>query len=57
MSFLIWLAVLAADIYALYNIWTSNEDQMKKIIWTAVVIILPLIGAIAWYFAGPKSAN
>lgn len=57
MGFLFWVAVTAADIYALYNIWTSNEDQTKKIIWTAIVIILPLIGAIAWYFAGPKTAN
>jgi hypothetical protein len=51
------LLVLIADIYAIYNIWTSSEDTVKKVIWTLVVLVLPLIGVIIWYFAGPKSSG
>ena len=57
MSGLFWLAVVILDVYALYNIWTSSEEQIKKLIWTAIVVIAPLLGAIAWYFLGPKAAK
>jgi len=28
-----------------------------KVLWILLVLILPLIGLIIWYFAGPKSAS
>lgn len=57
MGTLIWLLVIAVDVFALYNIWTSKEDTVPKVIWTIVILVLPIIGAIIWYFAGPKTAN
>lgn len=51
------LLILVADIYAIYNILTSRAETGPKVLWTALVVLLPLIGVIIWYFAGPKSAS
>jgi len=42
-----------ANIYALVMVFQSSEELLKKILWALVVIFLPLIGLIIWYFAGP----
>ena len=45
---------LLAVIYAAVQIWGSSADQGKKIIWTLIVAIFPLVGLILWFFVGPK---
>ncbi|SEN95813.1 Phospholipase_D-nuclease N-terminal [Palleronia salina] len=51
------LIVLIADIYALYNIITSGASTLGKIIWCLVVLILPVLGFIAWLIAGPRGGT
>lgn len=48
------LIILVLDIFAIYKILASSAETVKKIIWVQVVILLPLIGAILWWFMGPK---
>jgi hypothetical protein len=47
------LIILIADIYAIVMILQSSSDSSEKLIWSLVVLILPVIGLIIWYFAGP----
>jgi hypothetical protein len=49
------LAILIADIYAIVNVLQSRESTGTKVLWVALVLLLPVVGLIAWYFAGPKS--
>jgi hypothetical protein len=51
------LIVLAADIWAIINIFQSNTTTGKKVLWTVLVIVLPVVGFIIWFFAGPKSTK
>jgi hypothetical protein len=51
------LLVLLLDIYALYNIFTSAASTGAKVIWTLVILILPLLGFIAWLVAGPRGSR
>ena len=51
---LIGLIVLAIDIYAIYQTLTSGASTVAKIIWTIVILALPVLGAIAWLIAGPR---
>ena len=51
------LLVLIADVYAIVNIFNSNASTGSKVIWIVVVFVLPLIGFIAWFFAGPRSGR
>ena len=47
------LIILLADIFAIFKIIKSAESTVMKILWVAIVLILPVIGLIAWFFAGP----
>jgi len=56
MSTIIGLVVLALDVWAIVSIWQSRADQVKKLLWTVLVILLPVIGLVAWLVAGPRKA-
>ncbi len=47
------LLILIADIYAIIMILQSSARDIEKLLWILAVIILPLIGVIIWFFAGP----
>ena len=47
------LIILIADIYAIVMILQSSAKGIEKLVWSLVVFLLPLIGLIIWYFAGP----
>ena len=48
------LAILLLDIWALYNVWTGGASAGSKIIWSAIILILPVIGLLLWFFFGPR---
>ena len=49
--------VLIADIWAIVNILQSGADTAKKVLWTVVVIVLPVLGFILWFFLGPRTGK
>jgi len=51
------LIVLAADIWAIVNIFQSNATTQAKVLWTLLVVVLPVLGFIIWFFAGPRTAK
>jgi succinate dehydrogenase/fumarate reductase cytochrome b subunit len=51
------LIVLIADVWAIVNIFQSGADTGKKVLWTVLVILLPVLGFILWYFLGPKTGK
>ncbi len=51
------LIVLFADVWAIVNIFQSGAGTDRKVIWTVVVILLPIAGFILWYFFGPKTGR
>lgn len=51
------LIVLAADIWAIVNIFQSGATTQAKVLWTLLVVVLPVLGFIIWLFAGPKTAR
>ncbi len=51
----IWgLLVLAGDVWAIINIAQSSVSNEKKALWIVLVVVLPLVGLILWYFLGPR---
>ena len=54
MESIIGILILIADIYAIVQIVQSSADTVKKIIWVLIVLLLPVLGLVAWYFAGPR---
>jgi succinate dehydrogenase/fumarate reductase cytochrome b subunit len=51
------LIVLIADVWAIVNVFQSSADTGRKVLWTVLVIVLPVLGFILWYFLGPKTAR
>jgi uncharacterized integral membrane protein len=51
------IIVLLLDIWAIINVIGSRVSILAKVLWTLGIIILPVIGFIIWYFAGPKSGD
>ncbi len=51
------LLVLAADVWAILNIFQSSESTGSKVLWTVLVLALPVLGFVIWYFAGPKGRS
>jgi hypothetical protein len=55
LEFIFGLIVLALDIWAIVNIVGSSASATAKIVWTLLIIVLPIVGFIIWFFAGPRS--
>ena len=51
------LLVLIGDVWAIINILQSSADSGKKLLWIVVVILLPLLGLILWWFMGPRTGR
>lgn len=51
------LILLILDIWAWINIFQSNRSILAKVLWTFLVLVLPLIGFIIWFFAGPRTSQ
>ena len=55
MGYSLWgILVLIGDIWAIINILQSSASNDKKLLWVVVVVLLPLIGLILWFFLGPR---
>ncbi|WP_439134997.1 PLDc N-terminal domain-containing protein [Pseudomaricurvus sp.] len=53
-SGILGLLILIADVWAIINIVQSSASMVEKLIWILVVLLLPVIGLIVWFFAGPR---
>src|SRR5690606_6647587 len=48
---LLTLAVVGLAVYALVDVWGSEEDGrggLPRWLWVLLIVLLPLLGAIAW---------
>jgi hypothetical protein len=54
---LIGLIILIADVWAIVNVVGSPASTGKKVLWVVVILLLPVIGLIAWLLMGPRSAR
>ena len=51
------IIILILDIYAIYQTLTSASSTGAKIVWTLAILILPVLGFIAWLIAGPRGSS
>jgi succinate dehydrogenase/fumarate reductase cytochrome b subunit len=54
---LLGLLILVADIWAIITIVKSGASGEKKALWIVLVVLLPLLGLILWFFLGPRSGK
>ena len=51
---IIGLIILILDIWAVVQVLQSGASTGAKVLWTLLIIILPVIGLIIWLLAGPR---
>lgn len=47
---LLWVALV---VWAILKTLQSGEPDTTKLLWTIVLILLPVIGLLLWVFIGP----
>ena len=52
----IGLLILIANIWAIITILGTGASTGNKILWIVIILLLPVIGLILWWFLGPKKA-
>ena len=51
------LLLLAGDVWAIINILQSTADTTKKVLWTVLVLIFPVLGFLIWLLLGPRTGK
>ncbi|MEM7701760.1 MAG: PLDc N-terminal domain-containing protein [Pseudomonadota bacterium] len=54
---IIGFLVLALNLWALFNVWTSGASIAAKLGWSIVIFALPVIGVILWLVFGPRGGS
>lgn len=50
------LIIFILDIMAIINILGSGAAVGEKILWVLIILLLPVVGLILWWFMGKKAA-
>jgi len=48
------LIVLILDVWAIIRVVGSKASTGAKVLWTVIILLLPVLGVIIWFFVGPK---
>ena len=51
------LVIIGLDAWAVAKTWRGPASTGQKIGWSAVIVLLPLLGLVVWALAGPKVAK
>ncbi len=50
------LLILALDLWAIISVFGSSASTGKKVLWTLLIIFLPILGFLLWLVFGPRAA-
>lgn len=48
---LLWFVLV---VYAIIKVVGSRASTGTKVLWTVVILLLPVLGVILWFLLGPK---
>lgn len=48
------LILLILDVWAIVKVTQSSATTGNKVLWIVLILILPLVGLILWFFLGPR---
>ncbi|WP_045219159.1 PLDc N-terminal domain-containing protein [Desulfonatronum thioautotrophicum] len=51
------LILLIACVWAIVQIFQSRASTGWKVFWIVLILLLPLIGLIIWFLAGPRGSR
>lgn len=54
---LLGLIILVLDIWAILKIFDSGASTGSRVLWIVIILLLPLLGLIIWWLAGPRGSR
>ncbi len=48
------ILVFVIDVLAIVDVWKRESSMEKRLLWIAVILLVPLFGALAWYAISRK---
>lgn len=54
---LLGILILIADVWAIANVLGSSSSLPARIIWSLLIVFLPIVGLLAWLVAGPRARS
>ena len=48
------ILILLADLWAITRTLRSDAESKNKIMWVAIVLLLPFVGMVLWILFGPS---
>ncbi|SDU35122.1 PLDc N-terminal domain-containing protein [Nitrosomonas ureae] len=48
------LILLVLNVWAIVKVVQSSASTGNKVLWIVLILLLPIIGLILWYFLGPR---
>jgi hypothetical protein len=46
--------ILVLDVWAIIKVIQSTASTGMKVLWVVLILMLPVVGLIIWWIAGPK---
>jgi hypothetical protein len=46
--------ILLADLWAITRTLRSDAEPKNKLLWVAIVLVLPFVGVVLWIWFGPS---
>jgi hypothetical protein len=57
LSGMLAVVVLVLDALAIVHVWRSRIEIGRKIIWSLVIVLLPVVGLVMWFVAAGTFAR
>ena len=54
---LVGTVILLLDIFAIASVLLGSSEVMRKVLWIAVILLLPLIGMVLYFLIGRSAAD
>ena len=54
----VWfILIIIIDVLAMLDVWKREVTNEKRLLWTVVILLLPIAGPLAWYAVSRKIIN
>lgn len=57
MGRLLYIFIIIIDVLAIFDVWQREPSMEKRLLWIVIILVLPLLGPVAWYLVSRKIIN
>ena len=54
---LVGAVILLLDIFAIVSVLLGSSEVLRKLLWIAVILLLPIVGMVLYFLIGRSAAD